>query len=123
MGRGAEPMPQAGRDRQAVRYQPQRRRVHAESEVRAAHLDVLVQVGLPFDARLPRHDPVTPRVDRRRGHADRLADLLARGHPVGGMLPAAPLVGAVGMALPGVGQRERAAEGDDTPHLARALAR
>jgi len=53
--------------RQTVRDHEQHGWVHAEPDMAAPHLDVLVAPVGFLDARLPGHDPVGARKDRRRG--------------------------------------------------------
>src|SRR5215469_903203 len=117
--RRAEHAPQARWHGQPVGYQPERGRVDSESQVRTSHLDVLVQVGLRLNAGLPGDDAVAARVDGGRRHRDGLPDLLAGRHSRGRVQACPALVGAVGVTLPGVGQRERAAERDHLPDMPR----
>jgi len=82
----------------------------------AADLDVLVLSRFRLNAGLPGHDAVPPGVHGRGRNADRPGGLVAgRQPPVVRVQVAAAAVGAIGAALPRVGQGERAAQGD---HLA-----
>jgi hypothetical protein len=90
----------------------------------AADLDVLVQCRRRLDAGLPGHDAVPPGVDSRGRNVDRPGDLVARGHPPAvGVQVTAAAVGTFHAALPRVGQRERAAQGDHPADLPGVLAR
>src|ERR1700722_16048154 len=60
---------------QPVGDQPEGRRIHAEAEVTAPHLNVVMQRGLRLDARLPGNDAVPPGKHRGGRHVDRPHDL------------------------------------------------
>jgi hypothetical protein len=78
---------------------------------------------LRLDAGLPGHDAVQPGVNGRGRDLDGPGDLLARGQPLAVRVQVVVAeVDTLGPALPGVGQRERAAQGDYLPDLLRALA-
>jgi hypothetical protein len=80
-------------------------------------------VGLGLDAGLPGHDAVQPGVNGRGRDRNRPGDLLTRGQPLTvGVQVIVAQVDALGAALPGVGQRERAAQRDDLPDLLGELA-
>src|SRR5580658_4446640 len=110
-GRWREPGLRPGGQRQPVSDYPQRGGIDPEAKMTAADLHVAVQLGLWLDAGLPGDDAIAAGEDGRRGDADGLPDLLRRGHPRDAGMPVAPApVRAVRPALPGVGERERAAE-------------
>jgi hypothetical protein len=90
----------------------------------AANLDVVMLRRFRLDAGLPGHDAVQPGVNgRRRDGGDGPGDLIARGQPLAVRVQViAAKVDTLGAALPRVGQRERAAQGDHLANLLRALA-
>jgi hypothetical protein len=78
---------------------------------------------LRLDAGLPGHDAVQPGVNGRGRDGDGPGDLLTTGQPLAVRVQViVAKVDALGPALPGVGQRERAAQGDHLADLLRALA-
>jgi hypothetical protein len=76
-----------------------------------------------LDAGLPGHDAVQPGVDGGGRNGDGPGDLLARGQPLAVRVQViVAKVDTLGVALPRVGQRERAAQRDDLADLLRTLA-
>src|SRR5260370_14926182 len=77
-GRWPELWPFSGRQCQPVGDQPQRRWIDAETEMAAAHLDVVVDFGLRLDADLPRPDAVAAGGDPPPSDRGRARGLPAR---------------------------------------------